>query len=89
MKSIKNIISIVLIVVTIVSCSNKPSLQKYYIENQENQNFMVIDIPTSILNINEDSLSAKQLTTFKSIKKVNFLGFKKTSEKFGGIPNRK
>lgn len=80
MKSIKNNLFVVLITLIVISCTSKPSLQKYYIENQENQNFMVIDIPTSILNINEDSLSKKQLKTFKAIEKVNFLGFKKTSD---------
>ena len=63
-----------------LSCNSKPSLQKYYVENQENQNFMVVDIPTSILNIKVDSLSKKQQRAYKSIEKLNFLGFKKTED---------
>lgn len=63
-----------------LSCNSKPSLQKYYVENQENQNFMVVDIPTSILNIKVDSLSKKQQRAYKSIEKLNFLGFKKTDD---------
>ena len=78
MKSIKNIISICVISLLLFSCNSKPSLQKYYVENQENQNFMVVDIPTSILNIKIDSLTEKQQKAYKSIKKLNFLGFKKT-----------
>lgn len=80
MKSIKNIISICVITLLLFSCNSKPSLQKYYVDNQENQNFMVVDIPTSILNIKIDSLTDKQQKAFKSIEKLNFLGFKKTED---------
>lgn len=78
MKSIKSILSICIVALLLFSCNNKPSLQKYYVENQENQNFMVADIPTSILNIKVDSLTEKQQKAYKSIEKLNFLGFKKT-----------
>ena len=80
MKSIKSILSICIVALLLFSCNNKPSLQKYYVENQENQNFMVVDIPTSILNIKVDSLSEKQQKAYKSIEKLNFLGFKKTED---------
>jgi uncharacterized lipoprotein NlpE involved in copper resistance len=80
MKSIKSILSICIVTLVLLSCNNKPSLQKYYVENQENQNFMVVDIPTSILNIQIDSLTEKQQKAYKSIEKLNFLGFKKTED---------
>lgn len=80
MKTIKTILSICCITLILLSCNSKPSLQKYYVDNQENQNFMVVDIPTSILNIKIDSLTEKQQKAYKSIKKLNFLGFKKTEE---------
>lgn len=78
MKSIKNVFSIYLIAFVLLSCNSKPSLQKYYVENQENQNFMVVDIPTSILNVTSDSLTNTQQKAYNSIKKLTFLGFKKT-----------
>lgn len=80
MKSITSILSICITTCILLSCNNKPSLQKYYVDNQENQNFMVVDIPTSILNIKIDSLTVKQQKAYHSIEKLNFLGFKKTSE---------
>ena len=76
MKSIKNLLAIIIITSLIVSCNNKPSLQKYYVDNQETKNFMVADIPTSILSIDQDKLSKSQLEAYKSIIKLNFLGFK-------------
>lgn len=80
MKSIKIIFSTLCITLLLISCNNKPTLQKYYVANQENQNFMVADIPTSVLNINEKSLTKGQLQAYKSVEKLNFLGFKKTIE---------
>lgn len=78
MKSIKTILTTGLIALLLLSCNNTPSLQKYYVENQENQDFMVVDIPTSILNIAVDSLTEKQQKAYKSIEKLNVLAFKKT-----------
>lgn len=63
-----------------VSCYNKPSLQKYYIDNQESQNFMVVDIPASILNIETTELTSNQLKAYQSIDKLNFLGYKTTGK---------
>jgi len=80
MKSIKFIFSTLFITLLLISCNNKPSLQKYYVANQENQNFMVADIPTSSLNITEQSLTKGQLQAYKSVEKLNFLGFKLTTD---------
>jgi len=80
MKSIKFIFSVLCITLLLISCNNKPTLQKYYVDNQENQNFMVADFPTSALNITEQSLTKSQLKTYKSVEKLNFLGFKKTTD---------
>jgi len=80
MKSIKFIFSVLCIILLLVSCNNKPTLQKYYVANQENQSFMVADIPTSALNINEQSLTNSQLQAYKSVEKLNFLAFKKTTD---------
>jgi len=80
MKSIKFIFSSLIITFLFISCNNKPSLQKYYVDNQENQNFIVVDIPTSILNINITELNTNQLEAFHSIDKLNFLGYKISRE---------
>ena len=77
MKSIKNIVTLIIITFFLVSCNNKPSLQKYYVDNQENKSFVAIDIPTSALNIDENTLTEKQKEAYNSIGKLNFLGFNK------------
>ena len=77
MKSIKKIFTLIVVTLFLVSCDNKPTLQKYYVDHQETKNFLVTDIPMSIIGVDEQSLSESELKTYKSIKKLNFLGFKK------------
>ena len=79
MKSIKNLFTLI-IAILFISCNNKPSLQKYYVDNQENKSFIAIDIPTSALNIDENTLTEKQKEAYNSIGKLNLLGFNKTDE---------
>lgn len=62
-----------------LSCSNKPTLQKYFVENTENKNFIAIDISPSILSIKEDSLSVSEKAALKTFDKMNVLAFKKDS----------
>jgi len=59
------------------SCNKKPSLQKYYVDNQETPDFLVADIPTSVLTIDKEKLTDSQLQAYQSIIKLNFLGFTK------------
>lgn len=80
MKSIKNLLAIIIITTLIASCNNKPSLQKYYVDNQETTDFLVADIPTSVLTIDKEELSESQLQAYQSIIKLNFLGFTKNDE---------
>jgi hypothetical protein len=73
----KNIYGIViLLVLTFVSCTNGPSLQKYFVDNTENQNFLALDISPSILNIDKNTLTADQQTALASFDKMNILAFK-------------
>ncbi len=62
------------------SCSSTQSLQEYYVDNSENPNFISLDVPTSILNLENEDLSETQQEALQSLKKLNLLAFKKTSE---------
>ena len=74
MKSIKLIFSTLIITILFTSCNSKSTLQKYYVDNQENRNFIAIDIPTSALKLDESTLTDKQKKAYRSIGKLNFLG---------------
>jgi len=58
------------------SCNNEPTLQKYFVENTENKNFIALDLSPSILNIDASKLSAEQNAALKSFNKMNILAFK-------------
>lgn len=58
-----------------VSCDSNPTLQKYYVDSNENNDFISVDIPASLLSLKNENTSAEVKETLKSIKKVNFLGF--------------
>lgn len=63
-----------------VSCNREPSLQKYFVENTENKNFLALDVSPSILNVDKDSLTEEQQTALASFDKMNILAFKLNDE---------
>lgn len=58
------------------SCDSQPTLQGYYVDNQETPNFLSIDIPPSIIGLDESTLTSEQKKAFESVKRLNFLGYK-------------
>ncbi len=77
MKHVFYILTLALMV-AITSCNSGPSLQEYYVDNNENPNFMSFDLPASILNIPLAELNDKQKVAVNSLNKLNILAFKKT-----------
>ncbi|MES2543579.1 MAG: DUF4252 domain-containing protein [Bacteroidota bacterium] len=59
-----------------ISCNNEPTLQKYFVENTENKNFIAMDLSSNILNIDKSKLSVEQNEALKSFDKMNILAFK-------------
>ncbi|MBT8186558.1 MAG: DUF4252 domain-containing protein [Croceitalea sp.] len=76
-KIIKSIT--VLAILLLASCASQQSLQEYYVDSQENPNFISLDIPASILKMDEVDLSSSQKEAVNSLKKFNLLAFKKTN----------
>ncbi|WP_373071837.1 DUF4252 domain-containing protein [Zeaxanthinibacter enoshimensis] len=66
------------LLLSVVSCDSSPSLQEYYVDNSENPNFIAIDLPASLLNIEETELPEEQQEALRSLRKLNILAFKKT-----------
>lgn len=58
------------------SCNSEPTLQKYFVENTENKNFVALDISPEILNVDKTKLSLEQKTALQSFDKMNVLAFK-------------
>jgi hypothetical protein len=64
----------------LMSCNSEPTLQKYFVENSENKNFIVLDLSSSILNLDETRLSIEQNTALSSFDKINVLVFNLNSK---------
>lgn len=64
----------------ILSCSSSPSIQKYYVEKQEDADFIAIDVPSSLI-MNSDMMEADQKEVLGTIKKMNVLALQKSESK--------
>ena len=58
------------------SCTGEPTLQKYFVENSEKKDFIVLDVSSSIINVDKSKLTADQKTALASFNKMNILAFK-------------
>ena len=61
-------------------CNSEPTLQKYFVENTENKNFIALDVSPEILNVDKTKLSIAQTDALKSFDKMNVLAFKLTDK---------
>jgi hypothetical protein len=58
------------------SCKSEPTLQKYFVENTENKDFIALDLSSNILDVNQTKLSLTQKEALHSFDKMNVLAFK-------------
>ncbi|GGF09701.1 DUF4252 domain-containing protein [Flavobacterium limi] len=65
-----------IVLLTLISCNSEPSLQKYFVENTENKDFITLDVSPSILNVDKTKLSPEQTEALNSFDKMNILAFK-------------
>ena len=69
-------VTVLLIGLVFGSCNSGPTLQKYFVENTENKDFIALDISSSILNIDQSKLTVAQKEALHSFDKMNVLAFK-------------
>lgn len=74
MKRIYSTVALGLLLLS--SCNNELTLQKYFVENIENKNFIALDISPNILNLDKTKLSIEQSKALQSFDKMNVLAFK-------------
>ncbi|PJJ06995.1 uncharacterized protein DUF4252 [Flavobacterium sp. 1] len=74
----KIILFIITLLVSLVfgSCNSEPTLQKYFVENTENKDFIALDISSNILNVDKAKLTVAQSEALHSFEKINILAFK-------------
>lgn len=74
MKRIYSIV--VLCSLVLSSCNSKPSLQQYFVEKTESNDFIAFDVAPGILNIDTNRLSVEEKNALASFDKMNILAFK-------------
>lgn len=79
----KKILPLAILSVLLAGCKTEPTLQKYFVEHMENNNFIALDVSPSILNIDKTKLSASQKEAFKSFDRMNVLAFKRNDKNLG------
>lgn len=75
-----------ILALALVGCSTTPSIQKYYVSKSEDPNFLVIDIPTSILGVDSNTLTTEEKEALSSFQKINVLLFRNTSTNADLLP---
>lgn len=74
MKStLLTVFSIAISLLLLSACGNDVSLQKYIVEKQKDSDFITLDVPSSLIIKENNSLDDEQLKAVNSIKKVNVL----------------
>ncbi|WP_422079700.1 DUF4252 domain-containing protein [Ulvibacterium sp.] len=79
MKIIKSIFVLSLLL-GLTACTSNRSLQEYYVDNADNPNFLSVDLPVSLLNVEKTELTDEQREALETLRKMNILAFKKTAE---------
>ena len=80
MKRIITNILVVSGIFLLAACSSTQSLQEYYVDNSENPNFIILDVPASILNLQDTEMTKTQRQAVESLRKLNVLAFRKTAD---------
>lgn len=81
------LILITLAAIGLVSCNGGTSLEEYYVDNKENNDFVALDVPTSLIAPDADLLTPEQQKVLKTVKKVNILALPLKAEGQAGYMN--
>lgn len=74
-KIIYKIILVTFVLLLTFSCSNEASLQQYYVDSENKNDILMVDIPTSLLIVKDD-MPADARQALESVDKLNLLAFK-------------
>lgn len=72
----KNLFILAVMMLAMVSCEQKPTLQKYFVEKGEDKDFITLDMGTSFIKTDKLKLTPEETTAMESMKKLNVLVFK-------------
>ena len=72
---IKYVLGLGLAALTLFSCSNEKSLQRYLVDRQDDDSFLNIDIAASLLQTDNNRLSQEEKDILETVKKINVVAY--------------
>ncbi len=72
---IKYVSLLAIAALSLISCNNEPSLQKYLVEKQDDDKFMKIDLATSLLQGENNTFTPEEQKVLNSVKKINVVAY--------------
>lgn len=72
---VRYIVGLSFLALSLMSCSNSSSLQRYLVDKQDDNNFVKLDIATSLFEGENANFTEEQQNILKTIKKVNVVAF--------------
>ena len=74
----KSILILLGIVLSLISCDSKPSLQKYLVDKEDKKEFITASLSGNLIFQNLDSLSVQGKSSLDKIEKINVLALTKS-----------
>ncbi len=75
MVLVRFLIGLSLAAISLVSCADGSSLQRYLVDKQDDDKFLKVDIATSLLESDDADFTEEQKEILSTIKKVNVVAF--------------
>ena len=72
---VKIILGAILGGLLLTGCNSAPSLQEYLVDKQADDNFVKVDLATSLFLAQEENLTDEQKDVLKTVKKINVVGY--------------
>ena len=74
-SSIKTLIMMLFLVVSLQSCNQDPTLQSFYVDSELAPGFTSLDVPISLLKIDETLLDEEQKEAYESVDKLSMVAY--------------
>lgn len=74
----RSILALVLIALTFSSCKKEDSIQTFFVEHQERPDYSVVDVSSSLLDLEKTNLNAEEQEALDSFDKLHILLYKAT-----------
>jgi len=74
----KNFIYIIVLALSLVACKDENSIQTYFVEHQEANNYSLVDISKTLVDFSSADLSEEETEAYNSLDKLHVLMYKAT-----------